>query len=1267
MSRYRCTALRRTVILAALAFLMLPGTALAQRNEDARPNVIKNPVVSEPVHARFIDVDLRDLPVREAWKPGDAVKEIPRKHNRRAEVKGAKPTAQRDPLLDLQESADRGFSSPNPTLNWDGQGYSGVNPPDTVGDVGMNYFIQSINGGGGATYVVYNKSDGSVAAGPFSMESLGSGNCASGLGDPIILYDQDAQRWMISEFASGSNTLCVYISQTSDPISGGWYGYAFPTPNFPDYPKYGVWPDAYYVGTNENSSTLYAMDRASMLTGAPATSQSFTVSALSGFGFQMVTPADLDGATLPPANSPGIFMRHRDDEVHSGGTTAGQDFLEIYEFNVDWNNSSNSSLTGPVNIGISEFDSSLCGLTSFSCIDQPNSSTNLDPLREVVMFRLAYRNFGTHEALIGNLATDVNGNDQAGIRWFELRKNGGSWSLYQEGTFAPDSDSRWMAGIAMDGSGNIAMGYNVSSNSTFPSLRGTGRLASDTLGTMPQGEFNIVAGSSPNNSNRYGDYSSLSIDPADDCTFWFTGQYNPAGNWSTRIASFSFDECGCTNPPAAPSGLSAANNGNNRVDLTWGSVSGASEYRVYRADDASCPGSGYSLIATTGSTSYSDTSVSGGVSYAYVVRAYDSGDGCESDASNCDSVVATGACSTAPNFAGVTAVTNLQQSACALQVSWSAGSANCGSALSYNVYRSTASGFTPGAGNRVAACVSGTSYTDTDVSSGTTYYYVVRAEDNTGSCGNGNEDSNVIELSGSPTGPDTVFFNDDMESGAGNWTTAALSADSGTSSWALNTSQANSGTTSWFVSDESSIKDQVVATSSAISLPAGSAGVLSFYHFYNTESTYDGGVLEYSTNGGGTWQDIGSSRITANSYNSTISTSYSSPIGGRSAWSGNSGGFLNTTVDLSDFAGTSINFRWRMACDSSVAATGWWVDDVTVSYGSDCGSTGCSYAISPSSASYGSAGGSGSVSVTADAGCDWTAVSNAAWITVTAGANGSGNGSVSYSVAANGSTGSRNGTVTIAGQTFTVSQSGISCSYAINPTSASYGENGGSGSVGVTANAGCSWSASSNDSWITVTSGASGSGNGTVGYSVAANGSTSARSGSITIAGETFTVNQDGASTGSWVDLIDEDFESGWGVFNDGGSDCRRSANDSFYAHQGTYCVRLRDNTGSISSTFSDPFSLNGYSELRVNFWYYPRSMENFEDFFVELWDGSSWQVIANFARPTDFQNNSFYNPEVIVNSGSVNFSANAQLRIRCDASGNGDYIYVDEVVVSAR
>jgi hypothetical protein len=319
----------------------------------------------------------------------------------------------------------------------------------------------------------------------------------------------------------------------------------------PDYPKFGIWRDGYYMTTNENlldGSAIYAMDRAAIEAGLPLVLQRTIPApeALSGFGFQAFTPADLDGGAPPPAGAPNFLVRHRDDEVHNAASNdPGRDFLEIWEYDADFSNPLNTTLRGPMNVAVEEFSSELCGLSAFECFPQPGTSTTLDPIREVVMYRWVYRNLGSHETLLGNLVTDVDGTEHGGVRWIELRRSpGGSWALHQEGTWAPDADHRWIGAIAMDGDGNIAVTYSVSSETTFPAIRYTGRRAGDPLGVMTQGEQSIVESTSSNASNRWGDYADTVVDPEDDCTFWTTNNYvNPDGTWHSRVASFRFTGC----------------------------------------------------------------------------------------------------------------------------------------------------------------------------------------------------------------------------------------------------------------------------------------------------------------------------------------------------------------------------------------------------------------------------------------------------------------------------------------------------------------------------------------------------------------------------------------------------------------------------------------------------------------------------------------------------------------------------------------------------
>jgi hypothetical protein len=498
-----------------------------------------------------LTIALGDLPVADLEY--ELVREVnPRLHFGAELDVNYNPDLGPDPLLAMQEAA--GPAAPDafgaPLLNFNGQGFSSVNPPDTIGEVGPNHYVQMINGSGGTRVTIYDKSTGAVVLGPVLLQSLAtSGPCQAGMGDPIVLYDQAANRWLLSEFASSGNHLCVYISTGPNP-GGTYYFYDFITPTFPDYPKYAVWPDAYYVSTNESdgvSSTpaVYALDRTRMLAGLSATFQRRTAPSLPGFSFQALTPADLDGSTAPPSGAPGLFMRHRDTEVHGPSGLPSADLLEVWAFTVNWTTPASSTFSKIADIQVAEFDSALCGLSSYECIQQPGTSTLLDPLREVIMWRLSYRNFGTRQVLVGNFSTDV-GSDRAGVRWFELRRTSGNWTLHQEGTYAPGNVSRWMGGIAMDRQGNMALGYNVGSSSTYPGLRYAGRLAGDALGAMPQGEYTIVNGTAANGSIRYGDYSSMNVDPADDCTFWFTGQWNDASQWKTRIAKFKFDQCGST-------------------------------------------------------------------------------------------------------------------------------------------------------------------------------------------------------------------------------------------------------------------------------------------------------------------------------------------------------------------------------------------------------------------------------------------------------------------------------------------------------------------------------------------------------------------------------------------------------------------------------------------------------------------------------------------------------------------------------------------------
>ncbi|MGH8581260.1 MAG: calcium-binding protein [Gammaproteobacteria bacterium] len=604
--------LKRITLLASMA--LAPPLCPADAPASSGPETLG------PVAPGVFTGDVRQVPQPKAPAPGERVREVPRRVYPRPAPAGPPQPSPPDPLLEPQS---RGIEGPlprvfsPPQLNFAGVGFTGVAPPDTVGDVGPNHYIQMVNSAVSSQVRIFDKAGVQLAG--FVLDSLwtAGGACASGAGDPIVLYDPLADRWLLSEFASAGNHLCVYISQTASP-TGSYFLYDFTVPQFPDYPKYGVWPDAYYVSTNEASGpAAYALGRTAMLAGNPATGQRFVGPNLAGFPFQAFTPADLDGPTAPPAGSPGYFVRHVDDEVHFPGTNnPNQDFLEVYAFHVDFVTPANSTFALNATIPVAEFSSDLCGLASFNCFPQPGTANTLDPLREVIMFRAAYRNFNTHEVMVLNHVTDVSGADHGGIRWYELRKSGaGGWAPFQQGTHAPDASDRWMGSIAMDRQGNIALGYSVSdATAVFPSIRYAGRQISDPAGTLPSGEATILNGTASQTTNtRWGDYSAMSVDPADDCTFWYTNEYVAAGgNWATQIATFNFPSCLAGAPPPSGTcrGVTATLTGTSGNDTLTGTPSndvivglgGSDTIKGLGGNDRICAGSGNDT-ATGGSGS----------------------------------------------------------------------------------------------------------------------------------------------------------------------------------------------------------------------------------------------------------------------------------------------------------------------------------------------------------------------------------------------------------------------------------------------------------------------------------------------------------------------------------------------------------------------------------------------------------------------------------------------------------------------------------------
>ena len=468
-----------------------------------------------------------------------------------------------------------------------GTGFSGYSIQDTVpstnGAAGTTQFVQFVND----SFAVFNKTNGSLVYGPADMntlwQSLGAPCSTYNNMDGIAQFDKLADVWvMLMPIYSPEPTyLCVAVSTTSD-ATGSWNLYAFEIAGssfcecrpMPDYPKMAVWPDAYYISYHQAVDTIYegpvacAVDRAAMLAGeAAASMQCF---ANTGTTNNAWLPSDLDGTTAPPSGTPNYYVAFDPNDQS----------LDVWEFSVNWTTPSDSTFTGPTNIPVTSFLEP-CGDTytvftpADNCVPQAGTTQMLGAFGDELMYRVAYRNFGSYQTLVASHTVQVaSGSDQTGTRWYELQNTGSGFSLYQDGTYAPDSNYRWMGSVAMDKAGDIAVGYSVSGSSMSPSIRYTGRLATDTLGTM-ESEYDVlsaagVANASLTNTPRWGDYSSLAVDPSDDCTFWYTTEYIPPGtnHWSTRIASFNFPACTGAAPPTWTVVNKASNGGQSATSLT---------------------------------------------------------------------------------------------------------------------------------------------------------------------------------------------------------------------------------------------------------------------------------------------------------------------------------------------------------------------------------------------------------------------------------------------------------------------------------------------------------------------------------------------------------------------------------------------------------------------------------------------------------------------------------------------------------------------------
>ncbi len=548
-----------------------------------------------------------------------------------------------------------------------------VSPPDTVGDVGPNHYVQCVN----LSCQVFNK-NGTAAAAVFTLRALflgagGTGDCSTlNDGDPIVNYDPLADRWMLSQFAVGNRAgagvahQCVLISKTADP-TGAYFAYDFPVPEpyFNDYPKLGVWPDAYVMTAPLFEGPVFGMgifsfNRAKMLAGDPTAEAIFLDLTTAYPGLGRILPADVDGVP-PPVGAPNILAGITANEAGDP-----QDGIRLLELKSNFSNPPATTLTEiPFpggSLAVAPFDptftqiSGNCGFafTNRDDLEQPapaNCGMRLDALSDRPLHRLAYRNFGTYESYVFTHTVDVNATPanavsghRAGVRYYELRRSlpSGTFTVNEQATFSPDATHRFMGSAAMDGNGNIAVGYSVTDSATFPGVRAAGRLATDPPGGLFQGELVLATGgrSQTSTGSRWGDYSTLSVDPADECTFWFTQEYYDAtappacsatACWTTRISSFTMP--GCTNA-APPTGtlngtvtdantaigivgaLVQTSNGYSAITTAGGAYSiviPAGTYGVTASKVAYGPESASGIVVPTGGTTTQDFALSTGI------------------------------------------------------------------------------------------------------------------------------------------------------------------------------------------------------------------------------------------------------------------------------------------------------------------------------------------------------------------------------------------------------------------------------------------------------------------------------------------------------------------------------------------------------------------------------------------------------------------------------------------------------------------------------
>lgn len=889
--------------------------------------------------------------------------EVPNRIPFRKQVEGAAPDTE-IPLASVSA-----VPMPTPSFSFDGLSSNDnfaafgfrVMPPDPVGDIGFDHYVQAVN----LLVRVYDKS-GNALTPPFKMSSLfaplGTLCSARDDGDPNVVFDPLANRWIISQFCTQQPPFrqMIAVSKSGDP-TGEYYIYEFVMPNVKlnDYPKIGVWPNAYFMSTDEflgsdyAGSGVFAFDRSKLLAGDPTASYIyFDLASPTTIRLGGLLPADLDGMRPPPAGTPGIFVGYSATEY---GDPA--DAIRLFDFRPDFAEPFNSTFSERPEspISVPQFDpTSPAGRAD---IAQPAPGERLDSQSDRLMYRVAYRNSGNSESLVFNQTVSVGpGSDiyRAGVRLYEFRRNtGGAFGVNEASTIGDVETSRFMGAAAQDGSGNLAVGYSIGNELKPPSIAYSGRLATEPPGTFRTEKF-LVEGTGVQKAFgfRWGDYSGLSVDPSDDCTFWATNQYYTLASqdesdfgWLTRIGRFRYSECSDTILTRIIGTVTNAANGQPIVGA------------VVTADN--------SYIRTTlAGGSYPDLLVVSGSSYQLRVNA-------PGFRSVTRQVTATGNGPIVQDF-GLEPIAVLQDSG--IEITGESCSANNavdpGETVTINVsFRNTGAA---AAANLTAALQqsggvlnpSGPQNYGSMPPGGTAVArpYTFRAAPNL-SCGaplvltfrlfDGAADlgTSLINLR---TGKLKIAFTESFDSVTSpglpsGWSTSATGAQQ---NWTTSGTRVQSPPNSAFSPDPNQVGLNELV-SPAFQIDSASAEI-EFRNWYELETTflrnrlYDGSVLEIKI-GNGDWRDIEAAggRFLAGGYDGVIDSCCSNPLAGRRGWSGRSGPnqtseFITSKAKLPPgAAGNQVRFRWRVGTDVGSFRTGQFIDNIVVSdgYVCDCATT----------------------------------------------------------------------------------------------------------------------------------------------------------------------------------------------------------------------------------------------------------------------------------------------------------------------------------------